>query len=756
MAADTLTVRELTDLRLGTLKTAVDDWKTMSGKLDKLATGGSGEVSAKDLEQKANAADWKGVNATVSRRFVTLTAGQFADAASEARKILGLLTDCHADFTKHQSDLSTAVEELAKRNIYVNDSGTVSAAVPSGAAAGNSKDIHTPSDEELDAAARRIGRILWEATETDRIVARALRLLAKNKYDFTDKGAGSVEAADREQGRADAEYWKKKIAKGHVADWSDAELARFNTVLENQRDNPGFTETFATGLGADGTLQFWRDLAAPPGGAVDGDRAKTLAHVQDNLSMSLANASHGNSLETERWKKDLIAAGTKIFPVDPALPMGPSGFQVMGALMHKGRFDTDFLDDYGKALVTYERDYRGDPSIAWRDTAALEYPPTDRPNDPVPGLMDALGHNPEASLDFFNESTGKGDDKMTNFDYLAGHEKGARDWPKGDDGKPLGYGSLGHALQSATLGYPYDEQPPHIPATKTHAQIQAREERLDFLSDVMDNYRSAEIIDKQDGVRDSLAKIAAGHIDSLNYSMADWGNSGELGDRDGMFNARDRHLRDLGEGDTVNFLRALGSDEDSYNTVSAAQQVYGSNLMAAQGGHGDDAIDAGIHSVSMHGLLDQARTEAIGHEFADKEDARNKELEKQGAWRDFVAGAAIGAGVGVASEVLVPAAGVAAIAVPLVYETAGSAGETALGNQTIDWLKDNEYNNDQESIDSIQDAREQGAGNAMTPLLNYAEHEHMSAHEVRQLTERARSAYDAGGNDSDTDDARGW
>ncbi|MGY9069358.1 hypothetical protein [Streptomyces sp. CAS3] len=83
----------------------------------------------------------------------------------------------------------------------------------------------------------------------------------------------------------------------------------------------------------------------------------------------------------------------------------------------------------------------------------------------------------------------------------------------------------------------------------------------------------------------------------------------------------------------------------------------------------------------------------------------------------------------------------AAIAVPLVYETAGSAGDTALGNQTID---------------SIQDAREQGAGNAMTPLLDYAEHEHMSAHEVRQLTERARSAYDAGGNDSDTDDARGW
>ncbi|MDX3589028.1 hypothetical protein [Streptomyces europaeiscabiei] len=69
------------------------------------------------------------------------------------------------------------------------------------------------------------------------------------------------------------------------------------------RDNPGFTERFATGLGADGTLQFWRDLAFPPGGAVEGDKAKLLAQVQDDLSMSLANASHGDSPAMEAWKK---------------------------------------------------------------------------------------------------------------------------------------------------------------------------------------------------------------------------------------------------------------------------------------------------------------------------------------------------------------------------------------------------------------------------------------------------------------------
>ncbi|AIV33891.1 hypothetical protein ACI3K5_15440 [Streptomyces sp. MPA0124] len=107
---------------------------------------------------------------------------------------------------------------------------------------------------------------------------------------------------------------------------------------------------------------------------------------------------------------------------------------------------------------------------------------------------------------------------MSNFDYLAGHEKGAREWPEGDDGKPIGYDNLGHALESAALGYAYDDPNPQIPPMKTEQQIAAREARLDFVSDVMGNYKTSDIIDSQPGVRDSLAKIAAGNIDSINYS----------------------------------------------------------------------------------------------------------------------------------------------------------------------------------------------------------------------------------------------
>ncbi|MGJ3560458.1 hypothetical protein ACR6C2_25840 [Streptomyces sp. INA 01156] len=298
MATDMLTVQELNDLRLGTLKTSVDDWRTMVGRLEKLATGGDGQVSAKDLQKKAYAADWVGVNATVSRQFVTRTAAQFDDATSEAKSVLAVLSDAHAAFTQHKQELRTAIDELAKRSIYVNGNGSVIASAPPPAVAGKA-DIPRPTDQELEVAQRRITRILWEATETDRIAARALRLLAKDKYDFTDQGSTGLEDADHDQGRADAEYWRKEIAKGDVEDWSEAKLARFNETLKNHRDNPAFTDNLVLDLGADGTLQFWRDLADPRE-RPEGDRASssvTSRRTSACLSPPPPTAPH------RRWRR---------------------------------------------------------------------------------------------------------------------------------------------------------------------------------------------------------------------------------------------------------------------------------------------------------------------------------------------------------------------------------------------------------------------------------------------------------------------
>lgn len=167
MATDMLTVQEPNDLRLGILKTSVDDWRTMVGRLEKPATGGDVQVSAKDLRKKANAADWVGVNATVARQFVTRTAAQFDDAVSEAKSVLAILSDAHAAFTQHKQDLRTAIDELAKRSIYANGNGSVIASAPP--SRGRGKGRHPRADDqELEVAQRRITRILREATETDR------------------------------------------------------------------------------------------------------------------------------------------------------------------------------------------------------------------------------------------------------------------------------------------------------------------------------------------------------------------------------------------------------------------------------------------------------------------------------------------------------------------------------------------------------------------------------------------------------------
>ncbi|MFJ6442972.1 DUF6571 family protein [Streptomyces sp. NPDC091649] len=631
MATETMTAQELTDLRLGTLDTAVADWETMAKRLKTLSTGDGGGVNAKRLETEAKAADWQGLNATVTKEFVTKTAIEFQDVAGQATSVLGILRDAGAAFKKHKADLRTVIDDVAKQNIYINAKGGAVASVPSGAAAGTG-DIHNPSDEELAVAARRVKRVLWEASETDRIAARALRALAKNKHDFTGDGPGGLKEADDRQGRADADYWAKRVKESDPGEWSDKDVERFNETLIDQRDNPGFSERFATTLGADGTLQFWRDLAAPPGGAVEGERAKVLAQVQDNLSMTLANASHSDSPAMETWKRDVIAAGDRPFTIQ-TLPMGPSGFQVMSSLMGKGKFDDEFLNDYGTALVKHEREFPGDPDVAWRDTANLNYPPTDEPNDPFAGFMEGLGHNPEASLEFFNDSIEAGGKDLDNWDYLVAKGDDAREWPVGENGKPLGHDALGHALESATIGTPHDSDatPPKHSAGSAElvnrivAEFGENPGRLDgsAMNDSLGNISAEYMRDVQDAV--------GGRIEVKTY-----GSNADL-----------EYLADQGQ--LARFLGAVGKDPDAYGAIVASQQAVSTELINdafhQRDSYGDvlpeelsNRIAPGAEIV---GIMADSRTQAVYDDKIASDAEFNKGIETADKW----AGRAIDTGL---------------------------------------------------------------------------------------------------------------
>jgi hypothetical protein len=750
-----LDFEKLINARLGSLKDAVDDWTETVRKLEKLE-----EQAAKGLLRRAGKADWAGENAGITLPFVKKTAKEFGDAAKEAQSIRNVLRDALGEFKAAKKALQDVVDAAHGKGLHISTDGTVGYLVHPER---RSKDFSgpEPSEGDFEKARSDIKAALDRANGADEIAARALRaLVGKDQHNFSGTDYDSLKQAGRAQDAQDARAAARLVAKGDDA--SPEEIARLNKYFKDNRGDQYFAERFALEVGVKGNLEYWADLGDPSEGSRLGvDHAKDLKELQKNWSLTLAAATHSDSAEMTRWKSEMVKAGDDVIQT-----RGTSayGFQVMSNLMRDGTYETKFLRDFGDAVVVAERRMTGDgrvsPGQAWGSGLAmapkLNWDGKDPGSDPMAGFMEALGHNPKASLEFFDRSTKLDGEKLSNWDYFVGQGKDARDWPVDGDGKPWGFDNLGHALESATLGYAYDDESPSIPALKTEEQIEAREERTALAEKIVNAYSSADAIDKQPGIRESLANIAAGHIDSLNYSMANWGDSGGLADRDGLFNHDQRHLRDFGESGSVNFLRALASDKESYDTISVAQQAYGSSLMAAHGDRRNDALDAGLHSITMHGLLDQARSESIGEEFANEAKERNKELEKQGEWRKFAAGATVGLIVGVASQVIIPTTAAAAIAVPLAFETAGGAAETYMATQTIDWLDENEYKNDQEALEGIQKARQDGQRNAMTPLLNYAAEHKMSPNEVREIVSRARGTYNDGGQYTDTDDVRGW
>ncbi|WP_205024097.1 hypothetical protein, partial [Streptomyces sp. HB132] len=541
------------------------------------------------------AADWSGENATITREFVTKTAKQFTDAAEEAKSVLGILRGAHTDFTKHKADLRTAIDSLAKGNIGVNGNGTVRASVPSGAAAGDG-DIRTPTDDELGVAQRRITRILWEATETDRIAARALRKLAKNAHDFTEKGPDSLKQADAEQGKADAEYWRRQIAKGHVEDWDEDKLRRFDEMLKNQRDNPAFTEDFATGLRADGTLQLWRDLADPGHGDVPGgERAKLLGDVQQNLSMSLANASHSQTPEMEAWKKDMIAAGSKQYGHE-GLMVKPYGFQIMSNLMVKGSFDKNFLNDYGNALHSFEKekapfepkDYWGNPGVA----AQLDYTAKgeggdfgEPGSDPMAGFLTAASHNPDFATELFNR------DDMA--DYLL------KDRAFYDEDDPFGKGdgtvqsrdTLGRALLAAGTGLNPDQPNVITSYEHTDAQHEVMSGALSRLSDKGDDFPPE--------LRDDMAALLGNYGDEVHQTAS----------------SLNKHATPLDYEQLLEVSKQVSRDQNAYGMMTEGlNQAIVADFHAEHKGDPEEELQRAGQSV---GFMEAARYAAID---TDKED----------------------------------------------------------------------------------------------------------------------------------------
>ncbi|MFF3812810.1 hypothetical protein ACFYX6_21635 [Streptomyces bacillaris] len=604
-----VTFQELNDLRLGKLQAAVTDWQAMIDKLVKVADGGNGQVSAADMDRKAKAADWKGLNATVTKDFVTVTAREFDDVVTVARSVHTILSGAHTKLTKHKADLADAVSRAAKKNIYVNDKGVVNAALPSPQAAGDAK-IEPPTQAEIDAVAKEISTILTAAGETDSTAATALRFHAKDKHGFESNGFKSFDAAQKSIDDSDELIALGKLDPSRI---TNEQLERFNALLKAHPNDPVFAERVALGLGPEGTLKFfagavdldsWENRDGGGAGAREAreERMKLLGTLEKQLGTTLAAASHSNSEGMEAWKERVVALGGE----DVGNGKGTSqtrvyGFQAMSNLMRHGTYEAGFLNDYGNALVKFEKENTGDvrdpgpggkrredvlpwdrlPSYAKIDQ--LHYGENnDAGTDPMTGFMKALAHNPDAATEFFSSTDPQDNaqhvlkDRKPFNDVVPdsmGYGKSASDYK----GPNASYEATGDALVAAATGVDPDDRSAR-PVEHTGQHRQVLDSSLKYLAQRGDDFPAE--------LRDDMAIVLTNHGDVAHHSasaLADDPEDAKLLDRDQLLEVSKQISRDqnaygmLNEGLNREIVRDIHEDnpKDPKETLLRAGNTVG-------------------------------------------------------------------------------------------------------------------------------------------------------------------------------------
>ncbi|MYV57971.1 DUF6571 family protein [Streptomyces sp. SID3212] len=576
----------LEDLRFARFKPlddAIADWTTMVRNLVDLET-----EAHNGLRGQANKANWTGVNATVSRKFIGRTAEEFKDAHTQATSIKNILSDTRDELKEHQRALEAALDRALKKNLTVTSTAgggfTVTMNIhPDRAAKGTTVPEHSESDVTL--FRDEIQGILDRATQSDSSAATVLRALAdQSRYGFSgaaykdrDSADGAIKEADR----------LARLARQKPGDLSVKEFDELNAGLKKYADDELFAERFAAQLGAKGTLEFWAGVNDPHDGARLGhERVGQYGELQKNLSLTLATASQSDSQSMTDWKRDMTGLGSQ--PV--GRPGGPMGFQVMSNLMRWGDFDDGFLKSYGSELIKTEKkitDNGGHAPLAWQRMGMdpfLNRTGTDSGSDPMTGFMKALSNSPDAATDFFSDPFVTKDEDhdfkregpdgkevkagLSNFDYLFEE----RDWPQEQNSEGersnTGRNAMALALEAATTGHPAGELPG--PDTPAHNARQANLMKS-LVSSIADD---PERLTKHGYMSDSVGQIAAEYLPDITLATTD----DTRGSAKNLFPIAEKRA-DLSHASVTRFLVSVGQNPEGFANVEVGQKAYMANLL---------------------------------------------------------------------------------------------------------------------------------------------------------------------------------
>ncbi|MCC8478173.1 hypothetical protein LMJ41_09775 [Streptomyces globisporus] len=768
-----LSYEDIVEAPLGKLKAAADDWSEMATKLDRLADHASDGMKA-----KANKASWEGVNAGVTKAFVGKTVKEFADAAAEAKGVKTLLEEGYAAFKKAKDDLVNIRDhEGPAAGISVDGRGKVTARSPisENNAARHDPDFGKYLQQERENIAswqKKIDHIVETCNDTDVTFKNSLEANVTDRKDFS---APKYTKFDQEEAaRAVA-----LAAKGR--DLTHAELQALNELLRDNGKSVEFAKNFYEKLGPEKALAFFGQLATDTNdyAKVDKERLADVQALQRNLGLNLATASHDKAFTAE-WGPELRKMGTERFPLAKNDYGGPFGYQLLGGIMRFGDYDPKFLNPMAEHVVQLrQKDHDffyaskgvpGGPENLYNPSGV-----NGSGYDPVNSMLEALGHSPEAAKQFFSaEPTAYNEDgTLKGGDADLGKDKDGKeitsylDFFQNEDYDPFfdttshhpddvkkstQYmpDALGKALEAATTGHAWDDPSPTLKRDEVTAGI---------MKEVIDSYGSdSGLLGRHEALKDNLGRMGAAYIDDLNYSTYNFGSAGDELGRDELFaNSSDESKRtDFGEVATRQFMVAVAADEEGWRSLSSAQQVYEASGLKFFGAERQDmGLHFGYSGAKMHGILDEARIDGIHQQFKSQEEAKILEMEKEAEWRKFGVSSGVGAVVGVGTAVVLgPAAGVvAATAVPLVMDTATAAIDTGYAGETMEYLKEREYDNNDEALAGIGKFRAEGERGAITPLLNYAEVIGMSTDEKMKLALNVETYY-GNGKDSAGDSGK--
>jgi hypothetical protein len=605
---------------------AITDWEQMTKKLSDLQKDAEG-----NLKSKADKANWVGVNASVSREFITKTAAEFADAHTQANSITKILSDTRGELIGYRTQLNEAIARGAQQSLTVIDTGegtfTVTGNTRPDWASDPSGKTGAADQKAVNALREEIEGILTKATQSDNSAAKALRLIVDQaSYGFSDASYSDRDSAAKAVAAAEK---LAKMAK-KPSDMSLSDIANFNRAMEKYKADPLFAEQFAKDLGAKGTLQFWTEMTSAHAGA-RGPELETMKSLQQNLGLTLATASFSDSDAMQHWKKDLVAErNTNFVAANSPNPVGALGSQVISSLMRKGVYDTEFLDVYREKLFKADK---GAGDAGTHDLWVKGYDSLDlvfgdgNGRDPLEGLFRGLSHNPEAAVHAF--------ESKSDLDHMLGTIRYTdRD------------ASLGHALEAAVTGVPAGET--------TSAALPHSEKQVGIMGNIMNAVAQpdggAEIVTK--GMGESFGHMAAAYMPEISIAMAGKG-------AESIFITDSAAPGGLNKGDVTRFLYEVARDDNGRAAIIYGENIYTSSLLEAH--IADPSLYDGETSDAIRTVAENAGIieGIVGHSIADAdiesstkaEEDYNDALKKQGDFFKTI----LSTGVGVGAVALVPA-----------------------------------------------------------------------------------------------------